>query len=82
VILALRGRVEAGTGLFRMLERYARRVAVGGNRLILAEVDPQFLAGLVETGAAAEIGRDNIFFATPVVWESLMEAIRAAEAGT
>ncbi|WP_054847958.1 hypothetical protein [Methanoculleus chikugoensis] len=53
----------------------------GGNRLILAEVDPRFLAGLVETGAAAEIGRDNIFFATPVVWESLMEAIRAAEAG-
>ncbi|BBL66964.1 SulP family inorganic anion transporter [Methanoculleus chikugoensis] len=81
VILALRGRVEAGTGLFRMLERYARRVTAGGNRLILAEVDPRFLAGLVETGAAAEIGRDNIFFATPVVWESLMEAIRAAEAG-
>lgn len=31
VILALRGgRVEAGTGLFRMLERYARRVTAGG----------------------------------------------------
>ncbi len=79
VILALRGRVEAGTGLFRMLKRYARQVAAGGNRLILAEVDPQLLSGLEGTGAAEAIGRGNIFLATPVVWESLMEAIRAAE---
>lgn len=81
VILALRGRVEAGTGLFRMLERYARQVEAGGNRLILAEVDPRLLAGLEGTGAAEAIGHENIFLATPVVWESLMEAIRAAEAG-
>ncbi len=81
VILALRGRVEAGTGLFRMLEHYARQVATGGNRLILAEVDPRLLTGLEGTGAAAVIGHGNIFVATPVVWESLMEAIRVAEAG-
>jgi len=81
VILALRGRVEAGTGLFRMLERYARQVQAHGGRLILAEVDPRILAGLEGTGAAAEIGYENIFFATPIVWESLIEAIRAAEAG-
>lgn len=77
VILALRGRVEAGTGLFRMLERYARQVEVGGNRLILAEVDPRLLEGFEGTGAAEAIGRANIFCATPVVWESLMRAIRA-----
>jgi len=79
VILALRGRVEAGTGLFRMLERYARQVEVGGNRLILAEVDPRLLEGLEGTGAAEAIGRRNIFLATPVVWESLMKAIRVGE---
>ncbi|MDK2890968.1 MAG: sulfate permease, SulP family [Methanoculleus sp.] len=81
VILALRGRVEAGTGLFRMLERYARQVEARGNRLILAEVDPRLLAGLEGTGAAEAIGHENVFLATPVVWESLMEAIRAGEAG-
>jgi SulP family sulfate permease len=80
VILGLRGRVEAGTGLFRMLERYARQVAARGNRLILAEVDPRLLAGLEETGGAAAIGRENIFLATPVIGESLMEAIQAGEA--
>lgn len=80
VILALRGRVEAGSGLFRMLERYARQVSAHGSRLILAEVDPRLLAGLEETGAAAAIGRGNIFVATPVIGESLREAIRAGEA--
>lgn len=79
VVLALRGRVEAGTGLFRMLERYARQVAARGNRLILAEVDPRLLEGLEGTGAAAVIGRENIFIATPVVGEALTEAIQAAE---
>jgi SulP family sulfate permease len=67
VIFALRGQVEAGTGLFRMLERYARQVHAHGSRLILAEVDPGLLAGLSETGA------------TPVIGESIFEAIRAAD---
>ncbi|WP_292392842.1 SulP family inorganic anion transporter [Methanoculleus sp. UBA303] len=78
VVLALRGRVEAGTGLFRMLERYARQVQAHGNRLILAEVNPGLLAGLKETGAAEVIGPENIFIATPVIGESILEAIRAA----
>ena len=81
VVLALRGRVEAGTGLFRMLERYARRLRAHNNRLVLAEVDPRLLGGLEETGASAAIGRGNIFVATPVIGEALREAIRAAEAG-
>jgi SulP family sulfate permease len=81
VILALRGRVEAGIGLFRMLERYARQVQTHGGRLILAEVEPRLLAGLEESGAAAIIGREKIFLATPIIGESLQEAIRAAEAG-
>jgi SulP family sulfate permease len=78
VILALRGQVEAGTGLFRMLERYARQVHAHGSRLILAEVDPGLLAGLSETGATEVIGPENIFVATPVIGESIFEAIRAA----
>ncbi|MDD2788744.1 MAG: SulP family inorganic anion transporter, partial [Methanoculleus sp.] len=77
----LRGRVEAGTGLFQMLERYARRLRANNNRLVLAEVDPRLLGGLEETGASAAIGRGNIFVATPVIGEALREAIRAAEAG-
>ncbi len=78
VIFALRGQVEAGTGLFRMLERYARQVHAHGSRLILAEVDPGLLAGLSETGATEVIGPENIFVATPVIGESIFEAIRAA----
>ena len=81
VILALRGRVEAGTGLFRLLERYARRLFAHNGRLILAEVDPRLLAGLDETGATAAVGPGNIFVATPVIGESLREAIREAETG-
>ncbi|MCK9297600.1 MAG: SulP family inorganic anion transporter [Methanoculleus sp.] len=81
VILALSRRVEAGTGLFRMLARYARKVTAGGNRLILAEVDPHLLAGLEEGGVTGAIGPGNIFPATPVIGESLRAAIRAAEAG-
>ncbi|MDV2481143.1 SulP family inorganic anion transporter [Methanoculleus sp. Wushi-C6] len=80
VVLALRGRVEAGSGLFRMLERYARQVGAHGSRLVLAEVDPKLLAGLEETGTAAAVGRENVFVATPVIGESLREAIRAGEA--
>ncbi|HOC84623.1 MAG TPA: SulP family inorganic anion transporter [Methanoculleus sp.] len=82
VILALRGRVEAGTGFFRMLERYARRLLAHNGRLILAEVDPRLLAGLAETGVTETVGPANIFVATPTIWESLMEAIQTAEAGT
>ncbi len=81
VILALRGRVEAGTGLFRLLERYARRLFAHNGRLILAEVDPRLLTGLEETGATAAVGPGNIFVATPVIGESLREAIREAETG-
>lgn len=81
VILALRGRVEAGTGFFRMLERYARRLLAHNGRLILAEVDPRLLAGLAETGVTETVGPANIFVATPIIWESLMEAIQTAEAG-
>lgn len=77
VILALRGQVEAGTGLFRMLERYARRVRAHKNRLILVEVDPGLLAGLSETGAAEAIGPENIFVATPIIGESILEATRS-----
>lgn len=79
VILALRGRVEGGTGLFRMLERYARRLHAQNDRLILAEVDPRLLEGLEGTGVMEAIGCENIFFATPVIGEALREAIRAAE---
>jgi SulP family sulfate permease len=81
VILTLRGRIETGIGLFRMLERYARRVRGHNGRLILAEVEPRLLAGLEEIGAAAIIGHNNIFLATPIIGESLQEAIRAGEAG-
>lgn len=81
VILALRGRVEAGTGFFRMLERYARRLLAHNGRLILAEVDPRLLAGLAGTGVTEIVGPANIFVATPIIWESLMEAIQTAEAG-
>ncbi|WP_067077403.1 SulP family inorganic anion transporter [Methanoculleus horonobensis] len=81
VILSLRGRIEVGIGIFRMLERYARRVQAHGGRLILAEVDPRLLAGLEGSGAAAVIGHRNIFPATPVIGESLRAAIRAMGAG-
>ena len=79
VILALRGQVEAGTGLFRMLERYARRIRASGGRFILAEVNPGLLAGLGGTGVTEAIKPENIFIATPVIGESIFEAIRAAE---
>ncbi len=79
VILALRGQVEAGTGLFRMLERYARTVRAHKNRLILTEVDPGLLAGLSETGATEAIGPENIFVATPIIGESIHEATRSIE---
>lgn len=81
VILVLPRRIEAGTGLFRTLGRYARKVTAGGNRFILAEVDPRLLAGLEEGGVAGAIGPGNIFPATPVIGESLRAAIRAVEAG-
>lgn len=79
VILALRGQVEAGTGLFRMLERYAREVRAHGNRLIIAEVGPELLAGLRGTGAMEDIGPENIFVATPIIGESIFEAIQTIE---
>ncbi|MFA7562450.1 MAG: SulP family inorganic anion transporter [Methanoculleus sp.] len=78
VILSLRGRIEAGTGIFRMLERYARHLFAHNSRLVLAEVDPRLLAGLEGTGVTEIIGPENIYIATPVIGESILEAIRAA----
>ena len=43
------------------------------------EADPRLLAGLEGTGVMEVIGPENIYIATPVIGESILKAIRAAD---
>jgi len=79
VILHLRGRTDLGSTLLEVLDRYSEELQAHQSKLMLAEIS-SFSKGVIEqTGQIRNYGRDNVFEATDVVGESMVEAYHAAE---
>ena len=80
VVLRLRGEQELGSTFIGVTRRYAEQLDAAGSRLMLAGVSDGVLGQLRATGTLRVLGAEAVFVATPVVTESLREAVAAAEA--
>jgi SulP family sulfate permease len=78
VIFGLRGRESITTSGIVMLERYARNLQAGGNKLILVGVEPRIRRVFDRTGFTSLLGEENIFASTSSLGGSLNEALIAA----
>jgi SulP family sulfate permease len=79
IILWLRGRTELGSTFLGVLDRYAEELHAQESKLMLAGIG-SFSKGVIEqTGQIKVYGRENVFEATEVVGESIVEAYHAAE---
>jgi SulP family sulfate permease len=81
VVFSVRGLpdVSSSTLLKRLRVRAVQLREVGGC-FILAEASPRFIEALQDTGVATEIGEENIFPETPIILESLQQAVDVAQA--
>jgi SulP family sulfate permease len=79
VILTGRGRDEAIDTFLTWLQQYSAELERGGNRLMLAEVGPNVMKQLEQTGIMDAIGGENVFAAEPVLGESIHKALEVAE---
>jgi SulP family sulfate permease len=79
VIIRLRDRDEVGSTFIRIIERYAKSLQVGGNKLMLDGLNERVLGQLEETEMLDLLGRENVFLAKPRFGAALGEAVTAAE---
>jgi SulP family sulfate permease len=79
VIFRLRDRDEVGSTFIRLIERYAKSLQVGGNKLMLDGLDERVLEQLEETETLDLMGRENVFLAKPRFGEALRDAVTAAD---
>jgi SulP family sulfate permease len=79
VIFGLRGRESITTSGIVMLERYARKLQAGGNKLILVGVEPKVRRSLDLTGLTTIIGEESLFATTSSIGGPLNEALIAAD---
>jgi SulP family sulfate permease len=79
VIIRLRGKTDLGSTFLGILERYATELRAHESKLMLAGISDIAKGVLEDTGQMGTYGRDNVFVATEVVGESLLEAHHAAE---
>ena len=79
VIFRLRDRDEVGSTFIRLIERYAKSLQVGGNKLMLDGLNERVLEQLEETEMLDLLGRENVFLAKPRFGEALRDAVTAAE---
>jgi SulP family sulfate permease len=80
VLLLLRGRKEMGSTFIGVLDRYARALRAEGGKLVLVGASDTLLAQLERTGAAAALGRENVFPARSRYGEAFLAAFAAAHA--
>ena len=78
VIFGLRGRESITTSGIVSLERFARKLHAGGNKLMLVGVEPRVRRELDLTGITRLIGTENVFESTANVGGPLNEALIAA----
>jgi SulP family sulfate permease len=70
MILRLRGRDLVGATALAFVERYAKRLRAGANRLLLCGVEPRVMEELEGAGTLEALGRENVFPATAILGES------------
>jgi SulP family sulfate permease len=80
VIFRLRDRDEVGSTFIRALDRYARALQVGGNKLMLEGPNEPVLQQLERTDLLDLIGDENVFLGQPQFGAALRQALAAAEA--
>jgi SulP family sulfate permease len=61
-----------------MLERYARKLQAGGNKLMLVGVEPHVRREFDRTGVTGLLGEENIFASSSSLGGPLREALTAA----
>ena len=76
--LGLRGRESITTSGIVMLERYARKLQAGENKLILVGVEPRVRREFDRTGVTSLLGEENIFASSSSLGGPLQEALRVA----
>lgn len=80
IIFRVRGREHVSSTGLKWFHRYAQELQQGGNRLILAGVQPVVKDQLERTGLLDFIGRENVFEAQPGIGASLDAALEDAQA--
>jgi SulP family sulfate permease len=78
VILGLRGQLDVGSTLIAVLRRYLDALRARGSKLMLVGVDKATRETLVSSGFLKEIGKENVFMATPQFGEPMNQALAAA----
>ena len=76
----MRGKKDIGSTFLQVVARYARRLQRRKSKLMLVGIAPSVLDQMERTGILRTIGRENIFMATEVVGQALLQAVDAAEA--
>jgi SulP family sulfate permease len=79
LILNLRQHDELGSTFLAMLQTYSENLRTHDAKLMLAEVGPHLYTQLGNTGRLSTLRRRNVFRRSPVVGESIMEALDAAD---
>jgi SulP family sulfate permease len=79
VILVLRDMQTLSSTGIKWLERYAKELTANDSLLILADVNPAVVDVLKKSGAAAVIGEQNIFPASPRILEAETVAWEAGQ---
>jgi SulP family sulfate permease len=78
VILGLRGQLDVGSTFIAVLGRYLDSLRAHGSKLMLVGVDKATRETLVSSGFLKEIGKENVFMATPQFGEPMNKALSAA----
>ena len=76
VILRFRGKPDVGSTLIEVLERYARSLHEVGSKLVIVTNTDRILEQLEATGAAAVIGRENLYRSDAWLSETVIRASR------
>ncbi len=79
VILRLRGLTESHSTFLKQFSRSVKKLQAGGNRLILAGVEPGVIKTMEKTGILSGIGSDNIFPVQPGIGAALDDAWEAGQ---
>jgi SulP family sulfate permease len=78
-IINLRAKTDLGSTFLGILQRYANDLRAHDSKLMLAGLSTTAKGVLEDTGQIGTYGRDNVFGATEIVGESILEALHAAE---
>ena len=81
VIISLGARTDLGSTCLGILERYADDLRAHDRKLMLAGLSATAKGLLEHAGQIGACARDNVFVATEVAGESILEACHAAENG-